>query len=106
MIQFIVDHDSDYNILRDQLDGLGRKPRDAVSDPKLRWCFMHIWDFAKQDNVLQIRQLIKSGAYQINQATPIKRNTPLHVACWSKSLEAIKELTDLNANTHLKNIKG
>ena len=51
MIKYVLDRDSDANILRQQLDGLERKPRDSISDTKLRWCFMHIWDYAKADNV-------------------------------------------------------
>ncbi|CAG9331778.1 unnamed protein product [Blepharisma stoltei] len=106
MIEFLIKLDSDKNILRGQSDIRQRKPKDLDSSSKLTDSFYHIWDHAKDGSAEKIRQCIESKKYSVNDQTPKKKLSALHVAVENRQLMAIRTLIQMGANISLLTASG
>ena len=106
VLEYLVRQDADKNVLRAQLDIQKRRPKDLDVFNKLDPHFLHIWDYCRLGEVEKIQELIESKKYSINEQTPIKKNTPLHLAVEFKQLKSIKLLISLRADYNILNQSG
>lgn len=106
IIEYLVRKDADKNILRTQLDIQKRKPKDLDVFNKLEKSFFHAWDYCRLGDCEKLKELILSQNYSVNEQTPIKKLSLLHVAVEYKQVAVIKVLLELGAFPSILNSNG
>lgn len=106
LIKLLIRSDSDQNRLRTEKDIKERLAKELDPGSRLSSSFYHIWDYAKIGDTKKLSNLIKTKEYEVNDQTPKKRQTPLHIAVENKQIESIKTLSLLGADHLIKNNVG
>ena len=106
LIKLLIRSDSDQNRLRTEKDIKERFPKDLDPGSRLSAFFYHIWDYAKTGDLKSLTTLIKTKEYDVNDQTPKRKQTPLHVSVENKQAESIKTLFLLGADHSIKNCSG
>ena len=107
IIKYLVEYDSDNNLLKTNKDRKGKTPIDLDKTKSFEYEFITVWDAAKNNDVNALDKLInKLDYYGINDQTYLYKNTPLHYAVKYKSERAILFLLNNEADKNKKNSNG
>lgn len=106
IVEYLIRADSDFNRLRSEKDIKDRLAKDFDITGRLASSYFHIWDYANQNNIERLKIVIVTKEFSINEQTPKKKFTALHVAVDCKHLNCIKLLVTMGADLSLKNNNG
>ncbi|CDW79967.1 ankyrin repeat [Stylonychia lemnae] len=107
MIKILVKLDSDRMEMRLANDSKKKTPQNYDQSSSMTECFNTIWDYAKEGNLRKLKLSIDSGKFEVNEQTPWRKDTPLHVAVRVQQLEVIKCLIyDYDADINIQNNLG
>ena len=107
LIKYLVEYDSDYNILKTNKDIKGKTPIDLDRTKSFKYELITIWDAAKKNDIDTLNILInKLGYYEVNAETYYFKNTPLHYAVKYKAEKAMLFLLENEAVKDKKNLNG
>ena len=107
IIKYLVEYDSDNNLLKTNKDRKGKTPIDLDKTKSFEYEFITVWDAAKNNDVNTLDKLINGlNYYGINDQTYLYKNTPLHYAVKYKSERAILFLVKNKADDKKKNSNG
>ena len=106
IVELLIRTDSDYNRLRIEKDIKERLPKEFDITGRLTESYFHIWDYAKLGNLEKLKTLVITKEYSINEQTPKKKLSSLHIAVMHKQLNYIKLLVMMGAELNIKNSSG
>jgi len=106
LINYLIKRDSDKNILRNAKDSKGKTPQDYDNSNHFKENLVHIWDAAKNNDIILLEKLVNKGYYSINDQSFIFKNTPLHIAAANSGDKASLYLVKNGCNLDLVNNKN
>jgi hypothetical protein len=102
----LVRADADTNRLRVEKDLKERVAQDFDISGRLSACFLHVWDYARLGSVERVRLAVVTRRYGVDEQTPKKRLTPLHVAVEYRQVEVVRALVLLGADLAVRTAAG
>ena len=107
LIKYLVEYDSDYNILKTNKDIKGKTPINLDRTKSFEYELITIWDAAKKNDVDILNILINElKYYEVNAETYSFKNTPLHYAVKYKTEKSMLFLLKNGADKDKKNLNG
>ena len=103
LINFLVKRDADKNILRTSKDAKNKTPEDYDTSNHYKNNLVHIWDAAKNNDLVLLEKLLNKGFYTINEQTFLFKNTPLHIAAANSADKVTLYLVKNGCDTNIIN---
>ena len=109
LIKYLVEYDSDYNLLKTNKDIKSKTPINLDRTKSFEYELITVWDAAKNNDIDKLNKLINDlKYYNVDSQTYNFKNTPLHYAVKYKAEKAILFLLKNGADKfkEKKNING
>ena len=106
MIKFLICYDAEKNVLRKAEDAKGKMPCDYDNGKIFTNEYHHIWDACSQNDIDLLEKLVNElKYYKVDDALPVCKYTPLHVAAMHSADKAALFLVKNGCNINAKNKK-